>query len=182
MSNNWSYLLSGFIGAIGGWIIAFCINISTQHFQQRLEVSREIFQQNIEQAKLARDLNREFFRDDLYHTMRTWIPICKDLKILVKKLKTTDNCSIYYDDLNKYLGFLDDLGFYEEHNLLAIDIINQMFGQEIVETYHTNNIREYMKDARQSYNDIKVFRNFEDLAVKLINYKSGQQLSEHPLK
>lgn len=110
----WNSLVSGLIGAIGGWLIVFCINISNQNFQQKIEKERQNYQNKIETVRLARDLNKEFYGSDLYHRTRSIIATCKDIKVFNKNLKPTEECSIHYDDLNTYLGFFDDLGYYEK--------------------------------------------------------------------
>lgn len=72
-----------------------------------------------------------------------------------------------YAKINKYLGFLDDIGLYFERGALDIEVIKHMFGSYIVETYAYPEVQKYISGIRKNSKESGAFNHFENLAKKL---------------
>lgn len=72
-----------------------------------------------------------------------------------------------FDEINRYLGFFDDLGFYHESGFLKLKMINQGFGYAIIEALEYPEIQRYINDIRENANEKRAFVSFEFLAKKL---------------
>lgn len=150
--NTW---LIGVIGSVCGFALSQWI--ASYEFYKTLETTK-----TIEMVNLARELNGEFYSEkdgeSIYHRIRTAIESCETLY-------ASNGGTFGHDAINRYLGFFDDIGFYNERGALDDGIIDQMFGTYIVQAYQYAELKKYVGDLQK--NEPKAFAEFQLLAQKL---------------
>lgn len=153
------------IGAlIGALIVA---GVQTYAFRSQLETTRKT-----EAVRLARELTREFYSADAtFSSVRVAIDRCE-------KLYKRWGGKFDYDQVNRYLGFFEDLGFYSRIGALDFEIVDQMFGAVIVEAYEYNEVRKYIDELRRNSKQPRAFEDFERLAKKLAEIPERKELVE----
>jgi len=83
-----------------------------------------------------------------------------------------------YDEINSYLGFFDDLGFFNEKGALDLETIKQLFGASVIEAYEYNELRRYVNELQKNAKQPSAFRNFQILAKKLEEIPEYKELVE----
>jgi hypothetical protein len=148
------------IGA-GGSVFGFVVSqwIAMHQFSQNLAATKEI-----ETIHLARELTREFYSEKegeaIYRQVRNAIEACG-------KVYESNGGHFDHDQVNRYLGFFDDLGYYYERKALDLETINQIFGAYIIEAYEYEELRKYVADLQRNSNQHKAFSNFQALGQAL---------------
>lgn len=123
----------------------------------------------IYETSLSRDLAKEFYIEkNIYGPIRRAIDRCDPLWVNNRGRFTGDQ-------LNIYLGFLDDLGFYHKQNLLSLKTIDQVFGAIIIEAFEYPELQRYIIDLRRASGRDDVQKEFEDLAKLLESQPQRQQ-------
>ena len=140
-------IISGVIGALLGAGVSFYI------FRQQLAFATKQMQ-----VSLSRDLAKEFYQETtLYKEFRAAVESCKPL---YKPWKGT----FTHGQINQYLCFFDDLGFYHKQDALALEIIDHLFGAHVIEAFEYPEIRKYIALLRTSMDQPEAFKEFEKLA------------------
>ena len=151
------------LGSLFGFIIAQFIIVYT--FSEQQKTVKEI-----EMINLARNLSSEFYQADdrntVFMNLRVAIEKCEKLYKGYDKQGRFNN-----DQINRYLGFFDDLGLFYKRGALDLDIIKQLFGTYIIEAYEYNEVRKYIEELRKNSKQPGAFENFQYL---------GEQLEKHP--
>lgn len=149
--NKWLIVI---IGSLLGFIISQFVLFYT--FTVNIETTK-----NIEMINLGRELNHDFYDDNniLFKGIRTSVESCENIYKGFDKNGKFDN-----DEINKYLGFFDDLGFYYKEGVLDIKIIDQFFGAYIVEAYEYNEIRKYVEDMQNVAKQKIAFVEFQAIS------------------
>jgi hypothetical protein len=123
---------------------------------------------------LARDLAQEFYISEenkaVYRPIRTAIESCE-------KIYRSDGGSFGHDDINTYVGFFDDLGFYWKEGAIDLDIIDQEFGAYIIEAFEYPELREYIRKLEHNAKQNLAFVEFEKLAQELEKKPERQDLA-----
>lgn len=148
------------VGPLATTVMAFValagLVFTRREFRKTLDITNKI-----EMVRLAREMTKEFYSDD---------PIFRDIRMAIeskKKLYKGHGGKFDHDQINRYLGFFDDLGFYCRIGSLTEDIINQLFGAYIIEAYLYPPIKEYMRVLRVDMEHKNAFADFEHLARTL---------------
>lgn len=142
--------LTGALGAIFGFLISQLVPLGT--FAVNLRTSR-----GIQMVNLSRDLNKDFTSNSSFRDIRMAIDRCE--KLYISYGGTFDS-----DQINQYLNFFDNLGFYWQQGYLDENIIDQMFGPYIVEAYEYDEIQRYMHEAEKNTGQKHAFDNLDKLA------------------
>jgi len=160
----------GIIGSFVGFLISqgityYTFNTNLKISQKNLELSKQGYDniKKVEMIRLINGLSNIFFNnkdEDLYRNIRTSIESCE-------KLYKSWGGKFSHDEINQYLGFFDDLGFYLKNGILDIDLINHMFGAYIIEAYEYNEIRKYIEDFQKNTKQKSAFKDFENLSKNL---------------
>lgn len=142
-----------------GFVISQSLTFYT--FTKNLETTKKI-----EMIHLARDLTHDF-----YHGTDT-NPVFKDVRMAIEKCKKLykgyDKAGSFdHDQINSYLGFFDDLGFFYKKEALDIETIKQLFGAYVIEAYEDNEVQRYINDLQKNSKQPGAFLNFQVLAQKL---------------
>jgi hypothetical protein len=149
------------------WLIGLIISILTlmipsaiawYTFKTSIDTTKKI-----EMAQLAHELAKDFYGQDAH-------PVYKDVRMAVEscqKLYEPWGGKFNHDEINLYLGFFDDIGFYNEKGVLDIDVINQLFGSYIIEAYEYKEINKYIDELQKNTKQKNAFKNFRSLAKKL---------------
>ena len=171
MTNFGKWFLSGSAAIIGG-IVGFILSQSLAFytFSQNLAVTK-----NIEMIHLARELTKEFYSGDketeVYRQVRMAIEQCEPLY-----KGYSANGHFNNDEINRYLGFFEDLGFYYSEGALDLRFIAQDFGAYIIEAYEYNELRKYMKELQENSKQKDAFIHFQGLARDLEKRSEWQEL------
>jgi hypothetical protein len=160
----------GIIGSFVGFFISqgltyYTFNTNLTMAQKTLKLSQIIYEntKKIEMIRLIHELSNRFYgkeSDQVYRNIRTSIESCE-------KLYKSWGGKFSHDEINIYLGFFEDLGFYNAKGLLDVDVINHMFGAYIIEAYEYNEIRRYIEEFQRNTKQKSAFSNFGILAKKL---------------
>lgn len=155
----------GAIGAVLGFILSQLITLYT--FNETQNTTKLI-----ESISLARDLYREFyFEQPIYRSLRQAIESCKPL------YKSWGG-SFSHDEINRYLGFFADLGYFYKMKILDTDIIGHLFAPYVIEAYENKEVKKYVELLRTNYSQPSAFENFYNLAIKLEGYSEFSQLTD----
>ena len=122
---------------------------------------------------MAKELTQQFYQgNDIYKEIRISIDRCEPL------YKNWGG-KFTYDQINQYLGFFDDMGFYANNQILDNKLIDQFFGAHILEAYEKNELRRYIDDLRRNNKQPQAFEEFEALAKKLEELPERKDLVEN---
>ncbi len=123
----------------------------------------------IETIRLARELSSSFYFDDqLYKNVRNSIEACQ-------KLYKSNGGPYGHDDINKYLGFFEDLGYYQKREFLDNEIVAHFYGAYIIEAFEYPELKDYVARLRKNARQPDAFIEFERLAVEM---KKDPQFAE----
>ena len=142
-------LPSGFIGSLFGALVAF----ATVGWQ--LSVSTKL-----EEAKLARDLVKDFATEQRYFNISAAIETCTPLY-------NHYGGQFNYREMNDYLDFFEDLGFYLREGILRLETIDHNFGAHTIEAYEDPHIKRYLHELRNTARQEHAYAEFESLAKQL---------------
>lgn len=144
-------LISGLIGAL---IIAV---ISIYNFNRQISISLKS-----QQIGLFRELVKDFYHGD---------PILKEIRVAIESCKPLYNKqrggTFTHDQINTYLGFFEDVGFFLKEDVLTIGTIDHLFGAYIIEAFEYPEIRKYIALLQTSMDDPEAFKEFQELARRL---------------
>ena len=160
-----------FIGALGS-VLGFALSqlLAFYVFQKGMETS-----QKVEKIHLARELVTDFYDEDAktFKALRTSIESCEQL---YKEYKKGGNFS--NDEINSYLGFFDDIGFYYREGALDLPIIDQHFGAYIIEANEYHELRRYIQELQSNAKQKTAFANFQALSEALERLPERKELTE----
>lgn len=146
----WRLLVSGLLGGLlvaGANLIVLSRQLSSA--KKHLEIN------------LSRDLVREFFRGNPeYKEFRTAIDNCEPL---YKRW----GGKFDHDQVNLYLDFFEDLGFYLRTGVLRLETIAHSFGSFTIEAFEYNEVQRYIAEMRKGMKQEEIFKDFEYLARRL---------------
>lgn len=115
----------------------------------------------IEMIKLGKELSGEFYvKDGVYREVRGAIESCAPLY-------TSWGGKFDHDDINRYLGFFEDIGYYYTSGSLNLDIVGHLYGAYIIEAYEYPELKKYIALSRSKAGQPNAFVNFEKLAKDL---------------
>lgn len=160
--NQWAI---GIVGSLIGFIVSQALTYYT--FRVNLESTRRI-----QTINLARELTRDFFNGDA---------VFKDLRMAIEscgRLYKSWGGKFTHDQINRYLGFFEDLGFYNAAGMLDLDIINHLFGSYLIEAFEYNELRKYIENFQKNSRQSKAFVEFQTVAQKLEALPERKELIE----
>ena len=115
----------------------------------------------IEMIRLAKELSADFYvKEGTYREMRNAIESCAPL---YKSWGGTFD----HDEINRYLGFFEDIGYYTKEGILTRDIVGHLYGAYIIEAYEYPEIKRYIGLLRNNARQPTAFEQFEKLAKEL---------------
>ncbi len=118
-----------------------------------------------ERTKLSLELVKDFYHGDpVYRKIRTAIESCRPLY-----LYKAPNKAFTHDEMNIYLGFFEDLGFFLRQGVITVETIDHLVGAYLIEAFEYPDIRKYIDDLRREMQDPEAFREFEELAKRIEN-------------
>lgn len=117
-------------------------------------------------VNLSRDLWKDFSDGELYEDIRTAIENCQKL---YNEGKTGGSGEFNNDQINMYLDFFEDLGFYFKKKVLTPEIIDHKFGSYIIEAYEYEEIKQYIRGLRERAKQTEAYKDFELLAKRIEN-------------
>ena len=115
----------------------------------------------IEMVKLGKELSADFYvKDGVYRNLRGAIEACSPLYV-------SWGGKFDHDDINRYLGFFEDVGYYYKNGSLTRDIAGHLYGAYIIEAYEYPEIKKYIALSRSNAKQPHAFEDFETLAKDL---------------
>jgi hypothetical protein len=116
--------------------------------------------QEYEMLRFTTDLAQDFYSQvPLYRQVRTSIEACADL---YKEWGGRFD----HDEINQYLGFFENLGYFYKQGLLPLELIDHFFGAHIVEASVNPQVRDYI-DSFHTRAQQSAFADFINLANNL---------------
>lgn len=113
----------------------------------------------LEEIKLARDMYNEFYSETgVYRKIANSIEACE-------KLYKSWGGPYDHNEINKYLGFFSDLGYFHRRGVFGEDPIAHFFGPFIVEAHNYPEIRKYVDGIRKNFAQPEAFSDFYSLAL-----------------
>jgi hypothetical protein len=164
------------VGTVLGSILGFVVaqGLSFYQFSKNLKNTNKI-----EQIHLLRDLTSQFWgggADPVYRGIRTGIDSCARLYSGDLGFAKSTKGNYDYDQINRYLGFFDDIGFYEGQSAIELSMINHSFGVVIIEAYEYPELRKYVDDMQR--HEPRSFNNFQIVARKLEDLPENHRIAE----
>lgn len=143
--------------SVAGGIFGFAITtlLMWHSFTQTLEVTKEVAQVN-----LARDLSREYFANDTFKKIHLAIVECKPLHDGI-------GGQFSWQQLNDWLGFLDDVGIYFRRGALDYEMADHLFGGIILEAYVYAEVREFIAEIAKNGAEPDALKDFLELGRKI---------------
>jgi hypothetical protein len=135
-------LLSGLVGALLGATAA----LTSQFIAHGLAEKRELKRFRIQSFERFR---REFTEDPFLRRIST------------KKEPLED------DEIDEYLGFFEEIGLYFDRNLVDLELLDEIMGDDILDAWGDSKIREAIGAIRGGEDDQTYFKYFERLARHL---------------
>lgn len=162
--NQWVLKVGSVLAVVVPLLFAFYT------FQKSIETSQEI-----EKINLARDLVKDFYLEEArtFRNIRTAVESCEQLYVEYKK-----GGKFTHDEINQYLGFFDDVGFYYREGALDLAIINQQFGAYIIEASENDELRRYIKELQVNAKQKTAFVHFQALSEALEKLPERKELTE----
>ena len=158
----------GVLGSVGGFLIAQIVGLYT--FARTLETTK-----SIEMIHLTRELAQEFYAGEeekvVYRPVKTAIESCE-------AIYRSNGGKFNHDDINTYLGFFDDLGFYLDQGAVNLDVLDQEFGAYIIEAFEYPELRRYVSDLEKNAKQQDAFAMFVALATKLEGLPLRRELAK----
>jgi hypothetical protein len=115
----------------------------------------------IQRINTLRDLTTEFNRDPLYLNISMSIEACQPLYNDNKQSSGTYS----WGQINRYLNFLDNLGFYQRQNAITLDMVQHSFGALIIEAYENKVLLHYVHKLQTT--EHHAFKDFQHVATLL---------------
>lgn len=143
-------LISGLIGAL---LVA---GVSIYNFNRQISLSLKS-----QQIAVFRELVKDFYHGD---------PLLKEIRVAVENCKPLYKQwggTFTHDQINTYLGFFEDVGFFLKQDLVTIDAVGHLFGAYIIEAFEYREIRKYIALVQTSMDDPEAFKEFQELATRL---------------
>ena len=140
-----SALISALIAAV----------VSIYNYNRQIDLSIRL-----EGTKLFRELAKDFYGDDRFREIKAAVEGCKPL------YKSWGG-SFSHNQINNYLGFFEDLGFFLKQDLISVDAVDHLFGAYIIEAAENPEMQKYIDNLRRGMQDPEAFKEFEGLAKKL---------------
>jgi hypothetical protein len=152
--NRWwgkltAFATTGVVGVLMGATVGHLWDFYSFHITQKVEMVR-----------FANDLYRQFYDDPIFKKMQMSVERCE-------KMYTGWGGAYDNGQINRYLGFFDNLGFYWEYGILDYPLIDRMFGPYIIEAYEDDELRKYVDDAQRKTGQVRAFIDYQALARKL---------------
>jgi hypothetical protein len=142
-------LLSGVIGSVMGAVAT----IYTVDWQVGV-------QNKLAEVNLTRDLVKDFSTNAKYVDVSTAIESCK-------ALFDGYGGKFNYRQMNLYLDFFEDLGFYLRQGVLRLETIDHNFGAHIIEAYEDAHVKKYLHELRTKASQKLAYAEFEYMARQL---------------
>ena len=155
--------LGAFIGA------AVVLWTTSKSIETTLEASKDSADINLKIAKISlmRDLIKDFESHPEYRQMHQAITQCSPL-IPLKREENGKPGYLSWQDVNSFLGFIEDLGFFWRTGTLDLESLDHLFGNLIREVYLHQDVQKYISQLRSQPNEFKSLREFERLAKALL--------------
>ena len=158
-------LSTGAVFAVVGFVLGIAFDFYTFRETQKTTLK-------IEELQLAHDMYNEFYSGKpIYKDIRTSIEACKPL------YKSWGG-SFSHDEINQYLGFFDDLGYFEKSGFLSADTIAHFYGAYLVEAAQNAELRNYVNLARKNFSQPDAFKDYYDLVGTIQSRKGMERLAD----
>jgi hypothetical protein len=117
-----------------------------------------------QEIALSRELLKEFYQEgdtaSLYRNIRMAIERCEPLY-------TSWGGQFNNDQINRYVGFFEDLGFYYRQGVLSLEIVDYAFGSYLIEAHENPEVQRYIKGLREKAGQHDAFVEFERLVMRV---------------
>jgi hypothetical protein len=121
---------------------------------------------------LAHLLNRgrenRRFRLESYKQFRAEFVEDQELRNISKKYYGEIEVALTDDEIERYIDFFEDIGLYVSKKLVDLDLIDESFGDYIIDCYQDDAVMKYIGAVRGEERDPSYWEHFENLAKELL--------------
>lgn len=160
--------LASFFGAFLGAVVVLWTTYAG--IQSTLEASRQSEETslNIARIGLMRDLIKDYDSHPEYKKIHSAIIECSAL-LPLRPGETEDKGYLDWQDVNSFLGFLDDVGFFWRSGALDLESADHLFGSLLREVYLHEDVKRYVSQLHSQAGESEALNDFQQLAEKLIS-------------
>lgn len=115
---------------------------------------------------LAGKRERERFQVQSFERFRREFTEDENLRRISSKRETLTD-----DEIQEYLGFFEEIGIYFYRDLVDIELVDEILGDDIIDAWEDTRIREAIGAIRGGEDDSSYFKYFERLARYLKKMK-----------
>lgn len=160
------------IAAIAG-LLGFLVSqgLGVHETTRTLRLTRDI-----QMVNLAHHLSDDFEGNDDFRHIRMaverWEPLYSGWRWPTGSGPTDWRGRFDNDQINRYLNFFEDIGYYVENKGISERITRELFAPYIIEAYENPEIRCYIDGFRTNAAQQEAFTNFGALAKDLESHES----------
>jgi len=129
-------------------------------------------QNSVEQLMFANSLTQSFYNNKVFSDIRTSLDQCEELYFGY-------GGKYSHDQINLYLGFFEDLGFFvNRKEFVDLDVVIHLFGAHLVEAYSYPETRRYVMEIQK--HQPFAFTELDDLFSAIVtNSKDLKDLADN---
>lgn len=160
--------LASFLGAFLGVFVVLWTTY--EGIQSTLEASKraEDISLKIAQIGLMRDLIKDYDSHPSYRKVHSAIVECSALLPLGPN-ETENKGYLNWQDVNSFLGFLDDVGYFWRSNALELESADHLFGSLLREAYLHEDVNRYISQLQSEGGESEALVDFRRLAETLVS-------------
>lgn len=79
------------------------------------------------------------------------------------------------EEIETYVDFFEDLGFYESKGLLDLEMVDESLGDYIIDCYEDDEVMKYIGAIRGEERDSTYWEYFERLARQLVDRRARRR-------
>jgi hypothetical protein len=131
---------------------------------------------------LAHLLNRgrenRRFRLESYRQFRAEFIEDQELRNISRKYYGDSDPTLSEEEIERYLDFFEDMGLYWARKLVDLDLIDESFGDYVIDCYEDDAIMKYVGAVRGEQRDPSYWEHFENLAKELVRRQQQRRAKE----
>lgn len=154
---------------IGAFLAVYTTSYSVRHAADAARTASETSFQ-VAQIQLMQELEKKIDTDPVIRKMHAALVEC-NLLIPLKKEDTTLPNYVPYYEVNRFIAFLNNVGFYWKSRMLTYEMVDHLYGALIREAYLNNDLRTYIGLLGTNGRETDTGKYFLELGEKLVTDK-----------
>ncbi|MBV9181219.1 MAG: hypothetical protein JO138_02820 [Acidobacteriaceae bacterium] len=105
---------------------------------------------------LTRGRENRRLRLESYRQFRTEFIEDQEPRAISRKYYGTGDPQLTEEEIERYLDFFEDMGLYWSRDLIDLDLIDESFGDYVIDCYRNNTIMKYVGAVRGEQRDPRI--------------------------